>query len=89
MQEGESLTRSNKMVDDIEQIGISVRDSIFSQNDQIQGMKNKLTDVFQTLGLSNSLVKVIQRRQFGDKVIVYSGMVLTLLLIVFLYFYIR
>eukprot|EP01114_Cavostelium_apophysatum_P024352 TRINITY_DN9500_c0_g1_i1.p1 TRINITY_DN9500_c0_g1~~TRINITY_DN9500_c0_g1_i1.p1 ORF type:complete len:241 (-),score=43.77 TRINITY_DN9500_c0_g1_i1:136-795(-) len=89
VKEGDSIARSHVIVDDIEQMAYSVRDSIFSQNEQIRSIQAKVQDVFATLGLSNSLIKVIQRRQFGDKVIVYTGMVLVLLLIAFLYFYVR
>jgi hypothetical protein len=36
VKEGESLLRSRNMLEDIEQIGATVRDTIFTQNDQIQ-----------------------------------------------------
>ena len=46
----------------------------------------KALQMANTLGLSNSLMRVIQRRTSGDKILVYGGMVLitVLLLIVYL-----
>jgi len=89
IKEGDSIKSSISMIEDIEGVGSTVRDAIFNQNDQIRNMQSKVRDIVSSLGLSNSLMKVIQRRQLGDKIITYTGMVLTLVLIFFLYYYVR
>ena len=42
-----------------------------------------------TLGMSKSLMKVIERRQYVDKIILFGGMFLTLLVLALLYYYVR
>ena len=43
--------------------------------------RSKMADIAQSLGLSNSLLRVINRREWGDSIIVYSGMVVTLVVL--------
>ena len=42
-----------------------------------------------TLGVSNSVIRVIERRQLVDKAIVYGGMLLTLWLLWFVFVHLR
>ena len=49
----------------------------------------KALEMANTLGLSNSLMRVIQRRTSGDKVLVYGGMVLITILLYFVYRFTR
>jgi Golgi SNAP receptor complex protein 2 len=49
----------------------------------------QMRDVLSSIGLSDSLLKVIDRRQRLDAIIVYGGMLLTLLLLVLAWWYFR
>ena len=42
-----------------------------------------------TLGVSNSVLKAIERRQLGDKLILYGGMLLALALLWFVFVHLR
>ena len=42
-----------------------------------------------TLGMSNQVLRLIETRQFWDKVLVYGGMLLTLALLYFVFFRLR
>ena len=44
-------------------------------------MRRKLLDAAQILGISDSLMKVIGKRAMVDKVIVYGGMIIIVLII--------
>ena len=44
----------------------------------MQAAHKKVLDVANTMGLSQSLIRIIERREFVDKMIVYGGMLLTL-----------
>lgn len=52
-------------------------------------MHIKILDVASTLGLSRSIMRVIERRQFMDQLILYGGMFVTLLVIFLLWYYLR
>ena len=60
-----------------------------SQRDALKGVQKKVRDVAATLGLSNSVLRAIESRQFWDQVLLLGGMVLTLALLWFCYRYMR
>ena len=45
---------------------------------RLQRAKKKLLDIFNTLGLSNTVMRLIERRAFEDKFILWGGMAVTL-----------
>lgn len=49
----------------------------------------KALEISNTLGLSNSLMRVIQRRTTGDRVLVYGGMVVVCVLLYLVFRYTR
>ena len=60
-----------------------------AQRGRLKGVQRKLLDFGHTLGLSNSVMRLIENRQTWDKLLVYSGMLLTLALLWFVFFYRR
>ena len=44
-----------------------------------------MLDIASTLGVSNSVIRAIESRQFWDKMLVYGGMLLTLALLWFVF----
>ncbi len=61
----------------------------FKMHSQSKQIHQKVLEVAETLGVSKSLMRIIERRQFVDKFILYGGMLLTLTVIFLLYNYIR
>ena len=59
------------------------------QSHALKGVQRKVLDMAATLGLSNNVLRMIERRQFWDKLILYGGMLLTLALIWFVFRYLR
>lgn len=46
--------------------------------------RRKALDVINSLGLSDSVLRVIERRQFRDQVIVYGGIALVTIVVLYL-----
>jgi Golgi SNAP receptor complex protein 2 len=57
--------------------GESVLNGIRIQNDSLKNIKRKIFNVTNALGLSNTLMRMIERRSTSDKYILYGGMVIT------------
>jgi Golgi SNAP receptor complex protein 2 len=83
--EGRALGRAGRAADDIIGVGTAVMGSLSEQRATIKGARTRVLDMMHTLGMSNSLIRMIERRLWTDRMIMYAGMVVTLL--VFYYFY--
>ena len=83
--ENDSLKSSNRMTDDILQLGGSVLEAMSNQREIIKRTTEKMESVAGSLGISNSVLRAVKRRQWGDAMIVYGGMV-GIVLILFLFY---
>ena len=84
---GMSMRRSNQMVDDLLDSGANILGSLHEQKDRLKSARRKVLNVLDTLGVSQSVLKVIDRRQRMDAIIVYGGMfVITFFIFVFWWF---
>ena len=63
--------------------------ALMQQRNSLKGVQRKVLDLAQQLGLSNNVLRMIERRAFWDKVILYGGMLATLGLIWFVFKYMR
>jgi len=87
--QSESIDRSLAVAQDIEDAGYGILGGLGQQNEQIKTIQKKVYDIGITLGLSRSVMKLIERKQFVDKLLVYTGMIVTLLLLFAFWYYIR
>ncbi|KAL6507088.1 hypothetical protein OROHE_021987 [Orobanche hederae] len=78
----ESVRRSSKVLDDTFATGVAILSKYSEQRDHLKRAQRKALDVLNTLGLSNSLLKLIERRNRGDKWIKYAGMALTVVVLI-------
>ena len=78
-QEFDSLKRSSDMVTDLSSLSNAVLSSLGDQSSSLKSAHRKVFDIANRLGLSNSLLRVIERRDVLDKWIVYGGMAFVLL----------
>jgi len=67
----------------------AVLSSLGQQRSSLKGVERKVLDFANTLGLSNNVIRTIERRQLVDKFIVYGGMLLTLALLWFVFVHMR
>ncbi len=82
-----NLQNANRGVDDLIHSGSSILDSIRDQGSRIKGARRRLLDIGNTLGLSNTTMKYIERRAREDKYILICGMVVTLIVITLVIIY--
>ena len=60
-------------------------DQLGQQRGALKGVHKRVLDLATTLGVSNSVMKMIERRQFLDKLLVYGGMLAVLALLWFVH----
>ena len=79
--ERRALQSSSGMVDELAAFGETVLASLREQRGVLKGAHRRVLDVGATLGLSSTLMRVIERRTAGDRILVYGGMACVLLLL--------
>mmetsp|Transcript_5273 Transcript_5273/g.13637 ORF Transcript_5273/g.13637 Transcript_5273/m.13637 type:complete len:159 (+) Transcript_5273:121-597(+) len=79
------LQGATRAMDELLMHGEAIKSTLYSQREMIKGTKRRLMDVAHTLGLSNTVMRLIEQRTLQDKAILYGGMVLTLLIMWILY----
>eukprot|EP00929_Paragymnodinium_shiwhaense_P029972 TRINITY_DN17069_c0_g1_i1.p1 TRINITY_DN17069_c0_g1~~TRINITY_DN17069_c0_g1_i1.p1 ORF type:complete len:217 (-),score=68.45 TRINITY_DN17069_c0_g1_i1:71-721(-) len=89
LNERNSLNKSSAMLDDALDQGKAILGNLVDQNKVLKGARRKLLDAANVMGISASLVSVIDRRQKGDKWLIYGGMVLTLFVLFSLWYLLR
>ena len=86
--ESDSLDQSLQTADEILDTGAGVLGNLHDQRQMLKGIRKKMLDVTHSLGISKSLMGVIERRQEGDKWIVYGGMVFVTVTILMFYWFV-
>eukprot|EP00930_Biecheleria_cincta_P075300 TRINITY_DN62464_c0_g1_i1.p1 TRINITY_DN62464_c0_g1~~TRINITY_DN62464_c0_g1_i1.p1 ORF type:complete len:220 (+),score=60.79 TRINITY_DN62464_c0_g1_i1:67-726(+) len=87
--EHSSLAASNNALDDVLEQANAIFGNLVGQNTVLKNARRKLLDAANVMGVSQSLVNVIDRRQTGDKWLVYGGMALTLFILFSLWYLLR
>jgi Golgi SNAP receptor complex protein 2 len=85
--ERSSVTHSGMMVDELTALAGSVKGSLRDQRTVLKSAHKKVLDVASTLGLSNTVMRMIERRTMADKILVFGGMVVMLAFLGLLYAY--
>ncbi|KAG6386188.1 hypothetical protein SASPL_155079 [Salvia splendens] len=81
-QAAESVRRSSRLLEDSFATGVAILSKYSEQRDHLKRAQRKALDVLNTLGLSNSLLRLIERRSRFDKWIKYAGMTVTIIIVV-------
>lgn len=87
MAESSSLSRSSRMVGDYLQTGQDTLLELMAQRERLKGVQRHVFDMLNYLGVSNTILKSVERREVIDRIIVYAGMAIVLLLIVAVWWY--
>ncbi|GJQ13160.1 hypothetical protein GpartN1_g4951.t1 [Galdieria partita] len=80
--ESQSLNRSNVTTEGILGMGQATLQALSLQRSRLKGARKKMLDVANVLGISHSVIRMIEGREKVDAYIVYGGM-LVIILIVF------
>lgn len=86
-QEAQSLDQSQLMVGDLLSTGEASLTGLHQQRQQMRGIKKKVFDIGNKLGISNSTMRIIERRDITDAYLVFGGMVVTCIVIYFCWFH--
>ncbi|CAM0875603.1 unnamed protein product [Alopecurus aequalis] len=78
----QSARTSSRMLDEAFDTGVAILNKYSDQRDRLKSAQRKALDVLNTVGLSNSVLKLIEKRHRVDKKIAYGGMILTVILMV-------
>jgi Golgi SNAP receptor complex protein 2 len=89
MAENGSLMRSSKMIGEYLSLGQETLGELVNQRERLKSIQRKAFDMLNYLGISNTLLKHIEKRDGADKWIVYGGMVLIMLLLVCIWWFLR
>jgi golgi SNAP receptor complex member 2 len=89
MAENGSLSRSSQLVNNYIEVGKETLNELVSQRERLKSIQRRVLDMFNYLGLSNSLMKGIENRDNIDKWIVFAGMIIVLVIIFLVYKFLR
>ncbi len=89
MAESGSLSRSSQMIGEYLSIGQETLSELVNQRERLKSIQRKAFDMLNYLGISNSLLKYIERRDGMDKWIVYGGMIIIVLLLFFVIWFLK
>lgn len=74
---------ANRNVDELLGVGTSILQGIRDQGNTLKGAHKRVLNLVNTLGLSNTVMRMIERRSTQDKYILIAGMVIVLLCLYF------
>jgi len=70
-------------------IGQETLSDLISQKERLKFVQRRLLDIMSLLGVSNSIMRVVERRDFVDRWIVIVGIVLVSLLLFSVYWFLK
>jgi len=68
--------------------GASILENLRSQRITLKGAQRRLMDIANTLGLSNTTMRLIEKRAHEDKYVLIGGMLVTIIVIVLVIVYV-
>ena len=77
-----SANNSSVMLDEFNDLAGQVLGALRGQRTVMKSAHRRVLDVAASLGVSSSLMRMIERRTTGDKIVVYGGMVVVVGVIV-------
>ncbi|KAK3590427.1 hypothetical protein CHS0354_024376 [Potamilus streckersoni] len=77
LQHNTKLQDANREIDNLIGSGSSIISNLREQRLTLKGAHRKILDIANTLGLSNTVMRLIERRTTQDKFIFYGGIILT------------
>ena len=78
----ERIRRSKQVAEEAYQTGVVTLAAMAGQRDVLKNAHRKVLDVLNTVGMSDSVLRIAERRISVDKLIAYGGMLLVTLLVV-------
>ncbi|KAJ4850438.1 Membrin-11 [Turnera subulata] len=80
----QSVHNSKRMLEESLSTGAAILSKYSEQRERLKRAQRKALDVLNTVGLSNSILRIIERRNRVDRWIKYVGMIVTVIVLFFL-----
>lgn len=77
LQQHTSLQNAHRSVDELIGSGVGVLENLRDQRTTLKGAHKKILDIANTLGLSNTVMRLIEKRTYQDKFVLFIGMIVT------------
>ncbi|KAJ4952233.1 hypothetical protein NE237_029065 [Protea cynaroides] len=77
----QSARNSSRSLEEAYSTGVAILSKYAEQRDTLKRAQRKALDILNTVGLSNSVLKLIEKRNRIDRRIKYTGMVLTVIVV--------
>ncbi|PSN40671.1 Golgi SNAP receptor complex member 2 [Blattella germanica] len=87
VKQNDSLKNANRGMDDVLQSGAGILENLRDQRMTLKGAHRRLYDIANTLGLSNTTMRLIERRAYQDKFVLLGGMLFTCFVIAAIIYY--
>ena len=84
--EGQSLQQSHYMVNDLINQGESSLNNMVDQRNRMGGVMGVIGEMGNRLGLTQSTMRIIERRDITDAYLVFAGMIVTLIVLYVVWF---
>ncbi|XP_074271046.1 membrin-11-like [Silene latifolia] len=81
----QAARNSSRMLEEAYSTGVAILSKFSEQRESMKSAHRKLLDVLNTMGLSNSVLRLIERRNRVDTWIKYTGMVLTFIVLIMMW----
>lgn len=88
LQQNQRLNSAGRNIDDMISSGTNILSNLREQGGMLKGVQRKVLDMMNTLGLSNTVLRLIERRSSQDKIILFGGMILTCIIMFLVWKYI-
>jgi Golgi SNAP receptor complex protein 2 len=85
--ENKSLSNSLRLIEEMKSTGTDVLSMLNEQKESHNLIQRRLLDIGTSLGLSDSTLRMIERRDFGDKLVGYLGMFIIIIILILIYYY--
>ncbi|GFU37224.1 golgi SNAP receptor complex member 2 [Trichonephila clavipes] len=82
LQHNTSLQNANRGMDELLGSGTSILTNLREQKMSLKGAHKKILDIANTLGLSNTVMRLIEKRTYQDKYVLLGGMIVTCVIMV-------
>ncbi|KAL5013624.1 hypothetical protein ScPMuIL_007894 [Solemya velum] len=77
LQQNTRLNEAHRGIDDLIGSGGGILGNLRDQRISLKGAKRKMLDLANTLGMSNTVMRLIEKRTYQDRIILYGGMIVT------------
>ncbi|KAI6673580.1 hypothetical protein NL676_001486 [Syzygium grande] len=77
----QSARNSSRMLEESFATGVAILSKYSEQRERLKKAQRRALDILNTVGLSNSVLKLVERRHHVDKWIKYAGMILTVIML--------